>query len=66
MVCNWNTGGEMDQRTISGTPAEHVEGAEPVVTSRELLRGNRRVIIEHGRERYRLLLTKSNKLILTK
>ncbi|HEX3862470.1 MAG TPA: hemin uptake protein HemP [Stellaceae bacterium] len=56
----------MDQRTISGTPAEHVEGAEPVVTSRELLRGNRRVIIEHGRERYRLLLTKSNKLILTK
>ena len=38
----------------------------PTVTSEELLRGRRQLIIEHGEERYRLLVTRSNKLILTK
>ena len=38
----------------------------PTVTSEELLRGRRQLIIEHGDERYRLLVTRSNKLILTK
>jgi hemin uptake protein HemP len=38
----------------------------PVVSSRDLLGEGREVIILHGRDRYRLLLTKSNKLILTK
>lgn len=38
----------------------------PTVTSEELLRGSRQLIIEHGEERYRLLVTRSNKLILTK
>jgi hemin uptake protein HemP len=43
---------------------------EPVapaeVSSGELLRDRRELIIRHGAERYRLLLTKGNKLILMK
>jgi hemin uptake protein HemP len=35
-------------------------------TSDLILRGQREVIIQHGAERYRLRLTASNKLILTK
>jgi hemin uptake protein HemP len=40
--------------------------AAPAVSSRDLLGDHRELIIRHGRERYRLLLTRSNKLILTK
>ena len=41
--------------------------AEPVTISSEtLLAGRRQLIIQHGEEQYRLLLTRSNKLILTK
>lgn len=36
------------------------------VSSHELLGGHRQLIIRHDREEYRLLLTRSNKLILTK
>jgi hemin uptake protein HemP len=40
---------------------------EPVtVSSQDLLAGKRQLIIRHGREQYRLQLTNSNKLILTK
>ena len=40
---------------------------EPLtVTSETLLAGRRQLIIQHGSERYRLLVTRSNKLILTK
>lgn len=44
------------------------DGADgaPAVSSRDLLGDGRELIILHGRDRYRLLLTKSNKLILTK
>jgi hemin uptake protein HemP len=46
---------------------EDADPAEPLTISSEtLLAGRRQVIIRHGRERYRLLLTSSNKLILTK
>jgi hemin uptake protein HemP len=46
-----------------GPPAS----AEPqTVSSEELLGGRRQLIIQHGEERYRLLVTRSNKLILTK
>jgi hemin uptake protein HemP len=38
----------------------------PIVCSRDLLGDRRELIIQHGRDRYRLLLTRSNKLILTK
>lgn len=36
------------------------------VTSADLLRGERRVIIEHGQESYTLILTRNGKLLLTK
>lgn len=36
------------------------------IASTELLRGERRVIIEHGQESYTLILTRNDKLILTK
>jgi hemin uptake protein HemP len=42
------------------------EGKVPTVSSLELLAGRKQLIIQHGREQYRLLLTNSNKLILTK
>jgi hemin uptake protein HemP len=42
------------------------EDEPAIVSSQELLGGHRQLIIRHGRERYRLQLTNSNKLILTK
>jgi hemin uptake protein HemP len=36
------------------------------VSSGELLAGRRQLIIQHGSEEYRLRLTSSNKLIMTK
>jgi hemin uptake protein HemP len=42
------------------------KGQAPTVSSLELLAGRKQLIIQHGREQYRLLLTNSNKLILTK
>ena len=45
---------------------EDRSGGAPVVSSRDLLGDAREVIILHGCERYRLLVTRSNKLILTK
>ncbi|MBV9824955.1 MAG: hemin uptake protein HemP [Alphaproteobacteria bacterium] len=50
-------------------PTEIRPDADPppsVVSSTELLRGGRELLIQHGQERYRLILTRSNKLILTK
>lgn len=40
--------------------------SEPIVESRELLKGGRGIVILHGNALYRLRLTNSNKLILTK
>jgi len=51
----------------AGPKSEPADKAEPpTVSSEELLGGRRELIIQHGGERYRLLLTRSNKLILTK
>jgi len=47
-------------------PETSAESRPPVVSSLELLAGGRELIIQHGSEQYRLLLTRSNKLILTK
>ena len=43
-------------------------GAPPAarVASSELFRGRREVVIEHHGQEYRLLITKADKLILTK
>ena len=44
-----------------------VREKEPaIVSSQELLAGQRQLIIRHGHEQYRLQLTSGNKLILTK
>jgi hemin uptake protein HemP len=52
------------------TPKERTgdapENEAAVVSSEDLLTGHRQLIIRHGREQYRLQLTNSNKLILTK
>ncbi len=56
-----------------GTGVPQDEGGEarnldkpPILTSRELFQGRREVIIEHGTDQYRLLITSNNKLILMK
>jgi hemin uptake protein HemP len=56
------------QMRFDTEPQQEEAGSDivPAVSSEKLLAGRRQLIIEHGRERYRLLLTKSNKLILTK
>ena len=38
----------------------------PVVRSEQLFGGSREVIIKHGEEEYRLRITRTDKLILTK
>jgi hemin uptake protein HemP len=48
-------------------PTQGTGENEPArVSSGELLAGRRQLIIQHGSEEYRLRLTNSNKLILTK
>lgn len=47
-------------------PASAETETIPVVDARQLFRGAREVWIEHDGERYRLRLTRRNKLILQK
>jgi hemin uptake protein HemP len=47
-------------------PAEKRSGSPPVVIAEELFRGKREVVIEHDGVRYRLRITRRNKLILQK
>jgi hemin uptake protein HemP len=49
-------------------PARHAEPASrpPVVSSEQLFGAAREVIIKHGEEEYRLRITRTDKLILTK
>lgn len=62
-----NCPGIMLKPDDSGPPEEADAGSTtPAVSSRDLLGNKRELVILHGSERYRLLLTKSNKLILTK
>jgi hemin uptake protein HemP len=49
-------------RTSSTVPSKPPR----TISSRELLRGERLVIVQHEQESYRLQLTASGKLILTK
>jgi len=43
------------------------EGAgQPTVSSADLFRGGRELVIRHGSEEYRLRITRAGKLILTK
>jgi hemin uptake protein HemP len=50
-------------------PAErppHADDKAPVVLAAELFRGRREIVIEHDGARYRLRITRRNKLILQK
>lgn len=44
----------------------HEKQSERVLSARELLQGGREIVIEHDGERYRLRLTRRNRLILQK
>jgi hemin uptake protein HemP len=47
-------------------PPRQAAEAAPVVPAQELFRGKREVVIEHDGARYRLRITRRNKLILQK
>lgn len=49
-------------------PAAHPRIARSVsrIASEQLMKGQREIIIQHGREEYRLRVTAAGKLILTK
>ena len=49
-------------------PAAHSQSARVVarIASDQLMKGQREIIIQHGREEYRLRVTAAGKLILTK
>jgi len=57
---------------MSDTPSQHPPAAQPTdntprtISSRDLLRGQRWVIIRHDQDDYRLQVTAAGKLILTK
>lgn len=55
---NSEGGARQTKRLASGDP--------PMVSSDQLFGGRREIIIQHGEERYRLMVTASNKLILIK
>ena len=56
----------MNDTTPAPAQAPHPGTVPPAINSAELLAGTREVLIQHGAETYRLKLTSSNKLILTK
>lgn len=52
---------------VTGVPDQGLPNQGlPIVESAELMGGQRELMIRHGRETYRLRVTASNKLILTK
>jgi len=56
-----------DAPSASGQPvARAVPSDLPVLQSRDLFATQREVLIQHGTDHYRLRLTSTNKLILTK
>ncbi len=50
----------------SAPSARPAQGDLPMLNSRDLFTTQREVLIQHGTEHYRLRLTSTNKLILTK
>lgn len=55
-----------DAMNGASKPMQSADVDAPLLRSSELLRGRRRIVIEHGNARYTLLLTRNDKLILTK
>jgi hemin uptake protein HemP len=56
----------MDSALISQLPRQEERRSAPRLDVRAVLQGCREVILVHGNEEYRLKLTSSGKLILTK
>lgn len=56
----------MDSARISQLPRQGERISVPRLDARVVLQGCREVILVHGNEEYRLKLTSSGKLILTK
>jgi hemin uptake protein HemP len=57
----------MTAETFKNDPLAEQKTLEPrMISSAELLRQHKEIIIRHGAERYRLRMTSNNKLILTK
>ena len=56
----------MSERSAELDQGERTGHITPRITSAELLRGGRELIILHGADEYRLRLTSKLKLILTK
>lgn len=60
-------GGKATPDASPGTDSDsHGERAPPSVSSSELFAGHSELIIVHARDRYRLRITRNDKLILTK
>jgi len=63
-------GNEMNEMArplrVPDAPGDRLEVTIPAVESAALLQGRRELVIRHGAVMYRLRLTASNKLILTK
>ena len=56
----------MNQPNSSSVPQPAAEASAVVLEARRLLQGRREIVIEHDGTRYRLRLTRRNKLILQK
>lgn len=56
----------MQQTTETTSHNQPDQLQPPSLSSRDLLRGGRRIVIKHGEARYTLLLTRNDKLILVK
>jgi hemin uptake protein HemP len=59
-------GRAMNQPNSSSVPQPAAEASAVVLEARRLLQGRREIVIEHDGTRYRLRLTRRNKLILQK
>ena len=55
----------MTSASTSGGRANEADGRH-TVSSTDLFRGGRELVIRHGREEYHLRITRTGKLILTK
>lgn len=56
---------QLSPRSNGGTPVS-MDPSTPRIESAELMRGGREILIRHGEATYRLRVTMSDKLILTK
>lgn len=63
-----NLGAWLNQNPLDHQPAAQTTppAAQHEVDSRDLMRGQREIVIRHGVEAYRLSVTRSGKLILRK